>query len=160
MLGWLDRPADKMPLGARRQFAELMGFIESVIEPEARPEARPHYDPAGLAFAVQSAAREFHSLWDARLGYRSSDGVSKEHWARVKALTRRVTLRMDHYQYKHLMPVAELIKLLSGAISRFLDAPAKWEPPASKQEETAAAIDRIPRRGPHGAALVCDGTHR
>ena len=143
MLGWLDRPADQIPGGARRQLAELMGFFESVIAPEPPPRARPLYDPAGLAFAVQSAACEFHSLWDARLGYRRRDGVSKEHWARVKALTRRVTLRMDNYEYKHLMPVAELIGRLSEATSRFLDAPAKWEPVAGDQDEAAAAIARI-----------------
>lgn len=143
MLGWLDRPVEKIPKGARRQLAELISFFESVVEPEEPPEAQPLYDPAGLAFAVQSAAREFHSLWDARLGYRRRDGVTKEHWARVKALTRRVTLRMDNYQYKHLMPVAELIGRLSEAISRFLDAPTKWEPPASDQDEAAAAIARI-----------------
>lgn len=138
MLGWLDRPADKIPSGARRQLAELMEFFESMIEPEAPPEARPQYDPAGLAFAVQLASREFHSLWDARLG-----GADKEHWARIKALTRRVTLRMDNYGYQHLMPVEELIERLSQAIRRFLDAPAKWEPMARDPNEAAAAIARI-----------------
>ena len=143
MLGWLDRPTDKIPKGACGQLAELMGFCESAIEPEEPPEARPLYDPAGLAYAVQRAARDFHSLWDARLGYRRRGGVKKEHWAVVKALTRRVVLRMDNYEYAHLMPVAELIELLSRAISRFLDAPTKWEPPATDQDEAAAAIARI-----------------
>ena len=143
MLGWLDRPAEGIPSGARKQLGELMGFVQSIIEPEPHPQARPMYDPAGLAFAVQSASREFHSLWDARLGYRRRDGVSKEHWARVKALTRRVTYRMDNYEYKHLMPVAELIGRLSEATSRFLDAPARWERTAGDQDEAAAAIARI-----------------
>ena len=138
MLGWLDRPADKIPSGPRRELAELMAFFDSAVEPEAPPRACPQYDPAGLAFAVQSAARNFHSLWDGRLG-----GVDKEHWARVKALTRRVTLRMDNYEYKHLMPVAEFIERLARAISRFLDAPAKWEPMGRDPDEAAAAIARI-----------------
>ena len=143
MLGWLDRPTAAIPGGARRQLGALMEFFAAVIRPEATPQARPLYDPAGLAFAVQSAAREFHSLWDARLGYRRRDGVSKEHWARVKALTRRVTLRMDNYEYKHLMPVAELIGRLSEATSRFLDVPARWELPTGDVDEAAAAIARI-----------------
>ena len=143
MLGWLDRPVEQIPGGARKQLAELMEFVQSVTEPESPPQARPMYDPAGLAFAVQSASRDFHSLWDARLGYRSRDGVSKVHWARVKALTRRVTYRMDNYEYKNLMPVAELIGRLSEATSRFLDAPARWEPAAGDQDEAAAAIARI-----------------
>lgn len=143
MLGWLDQPATKIPGGARRQLALLVGFFEAAIAPATPPEARPMYDPAGLAFAVQSAAGDFHSLWEARLGYRHRDGVSKEHWARVKALTRRVTLRMDNYEYKHLMPIAELIGRLSEAISRFLDAPAKWDSPAKDDDEATVAIARI-----------------
>ena len=143
MLGWLDQPATKIPRGAQNQLANLVGFFEAAIAPPTPPEARPLYDPTGLAFAVQSAARDFHSLWDARLGYRHRDGVSVEHWARIKALTRRVDLRMDNYEYRHLMPVAELIGRLQEAISRFLDAPAKWDPPAKGGDEATAAINRI-----------------
>ena len=138
MLGWLDRPTDEIPGGPRKQLRELKEFLEAVIKPESPPQASPLYDPAGLVLAVQSAAREFHSLWDGRLG-----GVRKEHWARVKALTRRVAFRMDNYEYKHLMPVAELIEHLSKATSRFLDAPTRWEPVAGDQDEAAAAIARI-----------------
>ena len=143
MLGWLDQPATKVPGGARKQLARLMHFFETAIAPETPPIAKPLYDPAGLVLAVQSAADDFHSLWNARLGYGRRDGVSKEHWSRVKALTRRVALRMDNYEYKHLMPVAELIGRLSEAVSRFLDAPAKWESPAKDDHETTAAIARI-----------------
>ncbi|MEM6484426.1 MAG: GTPase domain-containing protein [Pseudomonadota bacterium] len=143
MLGMLDRPIDKIPGGPRKQLLHLAKSIEKAIEPEPRPDARPKYDPAGLAFAVQSAAGDFHSLWDARLGYRHRDGVYKEHWARVKALTRRVALRMDNCEYQHLMPVAELLGRLSEAISRFLDAPARWDPAPSDDDEAASAIAQI-----------------
>ncbi len=143
MLGWLDQPAAAVPRGPREELARLTGFCEDAIAPAPPPAARPLYDPAGLAFAVQAAAGDFHSLWDARLGYRPRDGVSKEHWSRVKALTRRVALRMDNYEYSHLMPVAELIERLSHEISRFLAAPAKWDPPATDDDEAAAAIARI-----------------
>ena len=87
MLGWLDQPATAVPGGAQKQLARLSGFFEEAIAQVPLPAARPLYDPAGLAFAVQAAAGDFHSLWDARLGYRHGDGVSKEHWSRVKALT-------------------------------------------------------------------------
>ena len=143
MLGWLDQPATKVPVGARKQLVQLTGFFEHAIAQAPPPAAQPLYDPAGLAFAVQAAARDFHSLWDARLGYRHRDGVSKEHWARPKALTRRVALDMDNYEYKHLKPVAELIARLSETISRFLDAPAKWDPPAKDDDEAAVAIAQI-----------------
>ena len=138
MLGWLDQPATKIPGGAWKQLADLVGFFEAAIEPPTPPAARPHYDPAGISFAVQSAAGDFHSLWDARLGYRHRDGTNQEHWARIKALTRRVALRMDNYEYKHLMPIAELIGRLQEAISQFLESPAKWDPPAESSDEGAA----------------------
>ena len=143
MLGWLDEPTTRIPAGARKQLAALLGCFEAAIAPPTPAKASPLYDPAGLSFAVQSAAGDFHSLWDARLGYRHRDGVSPEHWARIKALTRRVALRMDNYEYRHLMPIAELIGRLQEAISRFLDAPAKWDPPAKDGDEASAAINRI-----------------
>ena len=121
----------------------LAGFFEDAIAEPPPPAVRPAYDPAGLAFAVQAAARDFHLLWDARLGYRHLDSVSKEHWSRVKALNRRVALRMDNYEYQHLMPVAELIARLSEAISRFLDAPTTWDTPEMDDDEATAAIARI-----------------
>ena len=143
MLGWLDQSAIEVPGGARKQLTLLTRFFEAAIAPAAPPAATPLYDPAGLAFAVQSAASDFHSLWDARLGYRYRNDVSKPHWSQVKALTRRVALRMDNYEYKHLMPIAELIGRLSEAISRFLDAPAMWDAPAKNHNEATAAIARI-----------------
>ena len=143
MLGWLDRPTTKIPAGARKQLADLADYFAAAIAPTTPPEARPLYDPAGLSFAVQSAAGDFHSLWNARLGYRHRDGVSQVHWTRIKALTRRVALRMDNYGYRHLMPVAELIGRLQEAISRFLDAPARWEPPAKSGDESTTAVNRI-----------------
>ena len=143
MLGWLDQPTTEVPGGARKQLTLLTRFFEAAIAPAALPTATPLYDPAGLAFAVQSAASDFHSLWDARLGYRHRNDVSKPHWSQVKALTRRVALRMDNYEYKHLMPIAELIGRLSEAISRFLDAPAMWAAPAKNHDEATIAIARI-----------------
>ena len=143
MLGWLDQPTTRIPAGAQKQLAGLVGCFEEAIAPPPPLEARPLYALDGLSFAVQSAAGDFHSLWDARLGYRHRDGVSQEHWARIKALTRRITLRMDNYEYRHLMPVAELIGRFQEAISRFLDAPARWDPPATGRDEASTAINRI-----------------
>ena len=143
ILGWLDRPTKSMPAGARKQLTALVDRFEAVIAPPTPPEAKPLYDPAGLSFAVQSAASDFHSLWDARLGYRDRGGVSREHWTRIKALTRRIALRMDNYEYQYLMPVAELIGGLQEAISRFLDSPAKWGSLPKDGDEATAAINRI-----------------
>ena len=50
---------------------------------------------------------------------------------------------MDNYEYRHLMPVAELIARLSEEISRFLDVPAQWNPCAMDDDEATSAIARI-----------------
>ena len=50
---------------------------------------------------------------------------------------------MDNYEYRYLMPVAELIGRLQEAISLFLDSPAKWDSPAKNSDEAAATINRI-----------------
>ena len=42
-----------------------------------------------LVLAVKKAAESFHSAWEARLGRGYRAGISKEHWTRVKALSRR-----------------------------------------------------------------------
>ena len=61
-------------------------------------------------------------------------------------------LTMPNYEYKHLMPVAEFIDRLAQAISRFLDAPTKWEPPARDPDEAVAAIAQI-RAALHSFAM-------
>ena len=143
MFGWLDRSEGNIPQGAKKQLQALMDFAITASEPKKRAKAKPQYDPAGIVLAVQSAADDFHTLWNARLGYGHREGVSKEHWARVKALTRRVALRMNNYEYQHLMPVAELISALSIAISRFLDTPEKWDLQTDNDDVRAEAIAQI-----------------
>ncbi len=142
MLGALDKPASKIPKGVFSQLGALVNFFRSAIEPFEPPAAAPVYDPASLSFAVQAATQEFQSLWNARLGYQYQESVSKEHWTRIKALTRRVA-RMGGVEYDYLRPVAELIARLSEGISRFLDKPVQWDPHGNNEEEESEAIDVV-----------------
>lgn len=142
MLGALDKPATKIPKGVFSQLNALVEFFRSAIEPYEPPAAAPVYDPASLAFAVQAATQEFQTLWSARLGYQYQESVSKEHWTRIKALTRRVA-RMGGVEYDYLRPVAELIARLSEGISRFLDKPVQWDPHGQNDEEESEAIDIV-----------------
>ncbi len=142
MLGALDKPASKIPKGVFSQLNALVDFFRSAIEPYEPPAAAPVYDPASLSFAVQAATQEFQSLWNARLGYQYQESVSKEHWTRIKALTRRVA-RMGGVEYDYLRPVAELIARLSEGISRFLDKPVQWDPHGQNEEEESEAIDVV-----------------
>jgi hypothetical protein len=66
------------------------------------------------------------------------EGFSKEHWARVKALNRRIAGELDD-EYDTLRPVADLVTLLRESISRFLNTPISWtRKPADEQEEQAS----------------------
>ena len=143
MLGWLDQSAAELRPGVKKQLAALTRVFKEAIVPVPTSAAKPLYDPVGLAFAVQSAAKDFHSRWDARLGHRRLDGVHKEHWTRVKALNRRVTERWDNCEYDNLKPIAELHARLQEGISLFLDKPVRWNPEAEKAEEETAAVARI-----------------
>ncbi|HEC16023.1 MAG TPA: hypothetical protein ENI99_05545 [Sedimenticola sp.] len=142
MLGALDKPASKIPKGVFSQLNALVDFFRSAIEPYEPPAVAPVYDPASMSFAVQAATQEFQSLWNARLGYQYQESVSKEHWTRIKALTRRVA-RMGGVEYDYLRPVAELIARLSEGISRFLDKPVQWDPHGQNEEEESEAIDVV-----------------
>ena len=144
MLGALDKPASKIPKRVFGQLSELADFFRSAIEPFEPPAAAPVYDPASLSLAVQAATQEFQSLWNARLGYQSQESVSKEHWTRIKALTRRVA-RMGGVEYDYLRPVAELIARLSERISCFLDKPVQGDPHGHNEEEESKAIGVVRR---------------
>ena len=142
MLGGLDKPASKVPKGVISEMTRMIEYFRNSIVPSEAPSAAPVYDPASLHYAVQEAARQFQTLWNARLGYQPQEGIPKEHWTRIKALTRRVA-RMGGVEYDYLRPVAELIARLSEGISRFLDKPVAWDPHGENEAEESEAIDRI-----------------
>jgi hypothetical protein len=96
------------------------------------------YDTTGILFAVQLATRKFHEPWTARLGLVVFPGVSKEHWTRIKALTRRLQGEWD-VEYDNLKPLADLQARLMEEISKFLDAPADWTRPPVNDDEAQQA---------------------
>lgn len=148
MLGGVDRQLGKLPPRAadymRDQLFELVDFFERAILPPAPPEARPVYDPTGISFAVREAVSKFQGPWLARLGLGTYEGVSKEHWTRVKALNRRIAGELD-VEYDSLRPVADLVARFTESISRFLDEPLEWTRPPTDDQEEQAAIDRVRR---------------
>jgi GTPase SAR1 family protein len=142
LLGGIDRPSDELPKGPRQELDRLVGLFAESIKPKAPRRIAPEYDIAGLMFAVQNAADGFHRLWDGRLGLSWVNGVDKEHWTRVKALSRRLALQMD-IEYDTLRPVADLVLHLQEGISRFLDSPTTWSSPPQTPEEAGQAISGI-----------------
>jgi len=70
--------------------------------------------------------------------------VSKEHWARIKALSRRLGV-LGEDQYNTLRPVADLIARLSEHLSMFLSEPLRWKPANQDEDSKREAIDRVER---------------
>ncbi len=144
MLGALNRGSDKLPGGPVGELVSMLTFFAEQVGETLETEARPVYDTAGLSFAIQAAANDFQRPWAARLGLASHDGVSKEHWTRVKALNRRIAGETD-WEYKHLRPVADFIGRLQEHLSRFLEAPTRWQKQPSSEDEAQEVISSVRR---------------
>ena len=148
MLGFLDRSISDQNPASARELGRLTDFLTAAgLETQATTEAQPVYEPARLLFSIQGAASEFHNRWNARLGFGGSPAVRRAHWAEIKALNRRVALRIENCEYVPggLMPAAELVSRLSEWITRYLDTPLRWEGREPGEEEAANAIARVQR---------------
>lgn len=145
MLGYLDRHLTEKNRGPVREALNLIDFCEAAIKPEELPEVCPVYDTAGLVLAIQAATTDFHSRWDAILGFRRSGNIRTAHWAEVKALNRRVVLDIDGGEYKDLKPVADFVARLSESITKFLDRPIRWKPRVPADSEADEALSRVQR---------------
>ena len=130
--------------GARTiaQMEKLLGLLEGVVERPVPVKATPHYDRMNLVLAVKAAAENFHNAWFPRLGLEHKPGIDKEHWARVKALSRRIATGMaDHYD--SLQPVADLRKQLQDRIYVFVQSPVKWNPTEPDDDEKEVVFDKL-----------------
>ncbi|MDO9012456.1 MAG: hypothetical protein Q7U78_11715 [Gallionella sp.] len=110
------------------QMQALLAAIDTIVEKPAPVHAKPIYDRMNLAFAVQKAAEGFHDIWWSRLGLPSKSGVSKEHWKRIWALSRRLGTPGFSDEYDNLKPVADLRKQLQDRLYILLQNPLRWDP--------------------------------
>ncbi len=125
-----------------KQLRKLLEAIDRVIEKPQPVEARPVYDRMNLVLAIRSAASAFHDTWRPLLGLEHRPGFVKEHWARVKALSRRLATGMAD-EYAWLRPVADLRKELLERIYVFLQTPLRWEGPEPSDEEKQRTYDTL-----------------
>ena len=125
----IHEPLSKTTASGRRtmsQLRKLLHCIDVVIERPEPVAARPVYDRMNLVLAIRSAADAFHEAWRPRLGLEFKPGFAKEHWTRVKALSRRLGTGWAD-QYDTLRPVADLRKELVERIYVFVQNPLRWE---------------------------------
>lgn len=99
--------------------------------------------------AIKAAAESFHDSWFPRLGLEVKPGIDKEHWTRVKALTRRLATGMRD-EYDTLRPVADLRKELVDRVYVLIQNPVRWQgaEPSDDQKQAIydALADEIARR--------------
>lgn len=141
-LGGMDREIDEIPGGFQKQIKGLLELMQEAGEPSAPIESAPIYSVEGLEIALRDAVEGFQAPWKARLGKQHYEGFSKEHWTRVKALTRRLANAWAN-EYDDMRPVADLVSTLQESISKWLDSPADWTRVPQSAEERNAALSVV-----------------
>lgn len=125
----------------RSELNRLIATLQSSIVVKHEVLAKPSYDTEFLLFALQGATKDFRMPWSARLGLTYS-GANPEHWTRIKAISRRISLKWSD-EYDTLRPVADLIARLTERISLYLNNPVRWEPETVSEEEKQQRINVI-----------------
>ena len=127
---------------AASQLNKLLRMIDGIVERRDPSESRPVYDRMLLGLNVERAAESFHDGWRARLGLSAKPGVKKEHWTRIKALSRHITIMgKDHYD--SLQPVADLRYLLRTRLYVFLQNPIEWKGSEPSDDDKQKIFDAI-----------------
>ena len=125
-LGGLNQSTDKLPPGFIKDMNRLLEKMEKSAIPPDLPDAKPIYKIGQLELALQDAIDGFKNPWWGLLGLRYYKDFPKQHWARIKALCRRLANRWDNDEYNGLTPVANLKSQLQSSISQWLDTPDRW----------------------------------
>lgn len=144
-LGGIDKVLDKKTKRGRRsieQIRALLAAIDQIVERPKPVEARPVYDRMNLALAIREAVDQFHDAWLPRLGLKYKSGTAKEHWTRVKALSRRLANGWAD-QYDNLRPVSDLHKQLGELIYVTIQEPVRWEGDVPDEESQQQTYDEF-----------------
>ena len=124
------------------QFEDLLKILEY---PELAAETGPSipvFDRMNLSLAVTEAAKAFHARWRGLLGLEVSQDAPKEHWTRIKALTRRLAEGWTD-QYDSLQPAADLRNQLQVQIYLMLQRPVRWEGGEPSDDDKQAIVDAM-----------------
>lgn len=141
----IHEPLDHDSTAGRRTISQLKKLLDSVDQAIQKPqiaESHPVYDRMNLALAIHAATDAFHDAWQPRLGLAIKAGCAKEHWTRVKALSRRLARGMKD-EYDSLKPVADLKKELAERMYVFIQNPLRWEGHEPSEEEKQRFYDAL-----------------
>lgn len=144
-LAGLHEPLSKSSKQGGQTISQLRKLLDEIDKVVKRPEpavARPVYDRMNLVLAIRSAADAFHEAWRPRLGLASRPGFAKEHWTRIKALSRRLATQWAD-EYDTLRPIADLRKELLERIYVFVQNPVRWEGPQPADDQKQSSFDAL-----------------
>ena len=135
---------EKSKAGARTisELIRLLSDLTEVLEPVEIGPMRPVYDRMNLSLAITEAAKSFHTRWRGLLGLEMNPHHRKEHWGRVKALTRRLAEGWQD-EYANLQPLANLRDDLQLQIYLMLQQPVRWEGGQPSDDERQTITDEI-----------------
>ncbi|MEU4712214.1 hypothetical protein AB0F73_00880 [Micromonospora purpureochromogenes] len=128
-----------------RSIQEFQRLLDALSYPEHAVEAgpsRPVYDRMNLSLVVTEAAKNFHLRWRGLLGLDVNPDAPKEHWTRVKALSRRLAEGWTD-EYDNLKPVADLRFELQRQVYLMLQRPVRWDRGEPSDDEKQAVIDDV-----------------
>lgn len=140
-VGGIQERLNTTTKAGRRTAAQLNRLLSSLAHPETSTgtgPSRPVYDRMNLSLAVTEATKVFHSRWRGLLGLEMNLDAPKEHWARIKALSRRLAEDWSQEGYGNLTPIADLSYFLQSQIYLMLQRPVRWEgggPPSEAEQE-------------------------
>lgn len=126
----------------RKQLDLLLKSLAGAGAPQEKAQSIPVYDEANLVLAMQRAVQSFHEKWRAVLGLPSTAAIPKEHWTRVKALTRWVS-QLNAEGYDELTPVSDLEQMIRDRVYVFLHQPVSWEPETRDPDMKELAIAAV-----------------
>ena len=140
----LDQKLDVESKDGKRtasQLGKLLEMIDGIVERAKPIDSRPDYDRMSLVVPVERAAESFHNGWRSRLGLPAKQGMEKEHWTRIKALSRRFAMGYD--EYDTLRPVTDLRQQLRQRLYVLLQNPVSWNGPEPTDDDKQRIFDAI-----------------
>lgn len=79
------------------------------------------FDSSFLEKHILKAISEFHKKWDGYLGLYFHPIYNKQHWATIKAFTKRLGI-FQWEEYNHLKPISDLAEILNQNMRLFIDS--------------------------------------
>ena len=144
-VGGIHEPLNSKKRTGARVIEQLDALLDLLAHPERVAEtgpSRPVFNRMNLSLAVMEAAKTFHTKWRGLLGLDYNPDAPKEHWTRVKALSRRLAEGWSD-EYDNLRPVADMRYQLQMQVYLMLQRPERWSGGEPSDDEKLATLDAL-----------------